>query len=209
MATYYISVFNNTGAAKQYFAFMAPPIVNVSTEVFSNVWVQWPMVTTGAQDQVTYSDQTYGFWSQLQASPATNTVVSCSQSTAVDVAQNTSLFFTGDPAKGLGFGAPANPGNASQGCYDIITKSDFTAANNFVFGLSRVGTGGSTPVPVATFAGSPNVTYNIQPVIKFWIAEGSYVPGTIINYQSASTVACGIDFTQHPGCFTCQVTQNA
>ena len=81
------------------------------------------------------------------------------------------------------------------GSYEIIANSDFDASAGYLFGLARPGNIPGIPSPVSTFLAEPNGTYNITPVEKFYIAEGVYTPGSIIDVSTTSTVSLGIDFT--------------
>ena len=110
----------------------------------------------------------------------------------VDVSAMDSVAFYGKSP--IGFG-PVSPGGAMSGSYRIIASTDFDATNGYLFGLARPGNIPGVPSPVATFAAEPNDTFNITPVIKFYIAEGAYTPGQIIDYTTVSTTAGVVDFT--------------
>ena len=49
-------------------------------------------------------------------------------------------------------------------------------------------------VPVATFPALPFQNYILQPVVKFYVATGSYVPGETVNLSDIGDIGT-IDFT--------------
>jgi len=49
-------------------------------------------------------------------------------------------------------------------------------------------------VPMATFLAAPSTVYNIYPVVKYYIATGTYTPGQIINVQAMGLTQL-VDFT--------------
>jgi hypothetical protein len=50
------------------------------------------------------------------------------------------------------------------------------------------------PSPVATFVAAPNDTFNVTPVINFYVADGAYTPGEIIDFSMATTGAASVNF---------------
>jgi hypothetical protein len=54
------------------------------------------------------------------------------------------------------------------------------------------------PTPVATFAAQPNDTFNITPVEKFYVTDGLYEAGAVIDYSAVSAKSAEIDFTGKP-----------
>lgn len=60
-------------------------------------------------------------------------------------------------------------------------------------------------VPLATFPMLPNQTYNVTPVVKYYIGTGSFTAGEIIDVQQIGPTIL-IDFTTGP--VTADITQN-
>ena len=50
-------------------------------------------------------------------------------------------------------------------------------------------------VPVASFPATPSQAYTLQPVIKFYVGTGSYLPGTAVNVTQIGSIGT-IDFTK-------------
>jgi hypothetical protein len=49
-------------------------------------------------------------------------------------------------------------------------------------------------VPVATFLAAPSQVYNLFPVVRYYIATGTYTPGQILNVQQVGVTQL-VDFT--------------
>jgi hypothetical protein len=195
MTTYSISVLNSSGFAKSYVVFMAPPQVTSTggnPEVFSNAWVTFPGILQGGTDSVTYTDATFAYWATAMLPVAPGTTMGQSGSAAVNTATQDSVSFAG--AAPVGFSAVTH-GGAMSGSYAISAHGDFNASNGYLFGLARPGNIPGIPSPVATFLAEPNDTFNVTPVINFYVADGAYTPGQIINYTTASTSAANVNFT--------------
>lgn len=195
MAKYTIKVLNNSGFAKNYVLFMQPPAVTSTggqPVVYSNAWVTFNGILPGGTDTVEYTDETFAYWATATMPVAPGTTMGQSGAAAVDVTQQDSVTFAGTIP--IGFGT-VTPGGAMTGSYRIIANNDFTASNGYLFGLARPGNIPSIPSPVATFMAEPNDTFNVTPVINFYVADGAYTPGQIIDYSAASTKAGNVNFT--------------
>lgn len=202
MATYTLKVLNNSGFNKNYVWFMQSPKV-ISTgadpQVYTNAWVTFTGVTPGSTDTVTYTDETYAYWATATTPIGPGSSMGQSGTAAANTATQDSVTFLGSTSDGgVGFGKVTSPGSAMTGSIEIIAQSDFVASNNYLFGLARPGNIPNIPSPVATFIAEPNDSFNITPVIKFYVADGSYVPGEIIDISVTSTKVGTIDFTGLP-----------
>lgn len=49
-------------------------------------------------------------------------------------------------------------------------------------------------VPLAVFDMDPNETYNVLPVVKYYVSTGQYIPGDVIDVQEFGEYIL-IDFT--------------
>lgn len=198
MAKYTLKVHNNSGFNKSYVLFMQPPKAIAKggqPHVFANAWVTFHGITNGSTDSVTYTDETYAYWATATMPIGPGSTMGQSGTAAVNTATSDSVNFLGSQKTGgVGFG-PVSPGGADSGSFDIVAKDDFTASNGYLFGLARPGNVPGIPSPVASFAAQPNDTFNITPVIKFYVADGAYTPGQIIDYTATATKAAAIDFT--------------
>lgn len=86
-----------------------------------------------------------------------------------------------------------------------VTTQDFTPTNDFM--LRQPGNGSPIPSPVATFDTHPNEIYDITPVVKFFVADGLYQEGAVIDYSTASANSAVIDFSG-TSCTTATVVQD-
>jgi hypothetical protein len=195
MATYTIRVLNSSGFAKSYVIFMQPPTV-ASTGgqpiVYSNAWVTFNGIQPGSTDTVMYTDETFAYWATATTPVAPGTTMGQSGVAAVDTTQQDSVPFIGTIPTGFG---PLTHGGAMTGSYRIIASGDFNASNGYLFGLARPGNVPGIPSPVASFLAEPNDTFNVTPVINFYVADGAYTPGEIIDYTTVSTNALNVNFT--------------
>lgn len=208
MATYTIQVLNSSGFAKSYVLFMQPPQVTSTggqPVIYTNAWVTFNGILPGGTDTVTYTDSTFAYWATATLPIAPGTTMGQSGVAAVDTTNQDSVPFVG--SGNIGFGA-VTPGGAVTGSYRIIASNDFNASNGYLFGLARPGNVPGIPSPVATFLAEPNDTFNVTPVINFYVADGAYTPGEIIDYSMASTNAGTVSFTGLSQ-FSAVVTQNA
>lgn len=208
MATYTIKIYNQSTIDKAYVAFMEAPIVTAnggSTEPYINAWATFENLTSGGFDSLIYNETTYAYWSQPSEALSAGVTIDSGGVMPVNTATNDSVTFTNSGA--TGFSTLTSPGTAQNGSFQIVTGTDFMPANGYVFGLAS-DNGSLIPSPVATFAAAPNEKYNITPVVKFYVADGSYTPGEVIDVTTVSNNYATIDFTGRPQT-TANVTQGA
>jgi hypothetical protein len=193
MAEFTIEVLNNSGFDKSYVVFSETPKVTRNgsdVEVFSNAWVTFDGIRPNGYDSLTYTDVIEAYWGTLPREAGVGVVVSNGGSQVVDTATQDSVTFSSEP---LGFGNVTH-GKANAGAYQIVANADFTAKDNYVFGMSKPGKT-VIPKPVVTFAAEPNDTFEVIPVIKFYVSDGLFSEGEIIDVKMYSTNAATIDFT--------------
>lgn len=190
MANYTIQISNESGFAKSYIAFMAAPVVSAGggqPPVFANAWATLQGLASGGWDSVTYDDMTYAYWGRQAPCGA----LEFGGVQPVNTDSRDSVVFQGDEAVGFG---EATPGLAAAGSFQIVADADCTAEDGYVFGLAKPN-GTPTPGPVATFVAEPNDTYTITPVERFYVTEGTYTPGEVIDVTTSGNQVIEIDFT--------------
>lgn len=198
MATYTIKIYNQSQVTKSYVAFMKPPIVEAasgSQPVYANAWATFENITNGSWDMAVYTEQTYAYWAQPAAPLGHGTVIDSGGVMRVNTATNDTVTFSN--SDGTGFTGVTSPGGARDGSFQIVTGTDFTPSDKFVFGLASEN-GGVIPSPVATFPAIPNERYNITPVVQFFVADSAYAPGAVIDVEAMSSDYATIDFTGRP-----------
>ena len=195
MTTYTIQVLNTSQFTKSYVVFSETPKVTQSgadVQVFTNAWVTFNSIQNNGFDKLTYDETIDAYWGTTPETLSATVVVSSGGFVPVDTSQEDSVTFTGSIPAGFG---SVTPNLANSGAYQIIAKSDFNASNNYVFGMAKPAGSSPIPNPVATFTAEPNDTFEIIPVVKFYVADGSFTEGEIINVKKFSTTPAEIDFT--------------
>lgn len=208
MATYTIKIFNQSTINKSYTVFQQPPEVTAnggSPTIFANAWRTFPNLTNNSFNTLVYTETTYAYWAQPPGVSAGVTVDSGGVLLLDTATKDTTSFVYGeDTGKQTGFIPKTSPGTAQNGSFQILTGTDFTPANNLVLGLAS-DNGSGIPSPVATFAAAPNESYNITPVVRFYVADGAFSEGQIIDVTTVSNASAAIDFTGKP--FTTAVVE--
>ncbi|KAK4209236.1 hypothetical protein QBC37DRAFT_378293 [Rhypophila decipiens] len=203
MATNYnITIINTSGATQSYLLFAVVPKVNATSgEVYTNVFMAAPPIISKPNgSSQTYFNITREFYAICGTSIrnlSAGVQVGTSDYEPVVLGTNqkpgTTMSFT--TADGAHFPMPPPAATAPNGGYTIATDSSFKIPNpnNTFIGLGGMNMNGNV-VPVATFLAAPSTTYNIYPVVKYYIATGTYSPGEIINVQSIGVTQL-VDFT--------------
>lgn len=121
-------------------------------------------------------------------------------------------FVTFQPPVDPGAAAPAHLPKVQAGGGWSLTYDDVT--NRFSEPVPLAAGDASAPVsrglfetqgrPRATaqqsdFDAVPNQTFNITPVVRFYVADGAYTAGQIIDFTAESANHATIDFTGQPG----------
>lgn len=203
MTTYTVQVLNESGYAKSY-VFCTEPATVVGAgpiEVFTNAWVTFNSITTGGYDSVQFDDTLFAFWGTTPDTLGPGTVLRSGGTAEVDLSQQPEVPFDISPT---GFGVQTT-GKASTGAYAIAASTNFTAANGFVFGAAK-GAGTPIPAPTSTFVAEPGVTFEITPIPNFYVSDGAYTTGEIIDFSVLSVTAAKISFDGIPQT-TATVTQ--
>lgn len=192
MTNYTIQVLNQSRSEKSYALFMQTPQVVANggaPQVYTNAWATFGAVTNGGFDRITFDESTYAYWSEPPAGP----MLSGGVMPVNPETRDTVAFSGGSPT---GFVTVTSPGTAQAGSFSIVTSTDFTPANGYLLGVAGV-SNSPIPTPSATFEALPNEIYNITPVNKFYVAEGAYTPGQVIDVAAAGATAA-IDFNGRP-----------
>lgn len=193
MTTYTIQIWNQSLVGKSYALLTHTPEVTSrrgSLPVYTNAWATFADVTNGGFDRISFTDEVYAYWSDPPGDRLLRGGVMAVNTTT----QDTVNFIGGSPT---GFATLVSPGTAQAGSFSIVTGTDFTPVNAYVLGLARIAES-PIPVPAATFAAAPNEVYNVTPVSKFYVVDGAYTPGELIDATAATGNAAVIDFTGRP-----------
>lgn len=192
MTTYTIQVLNQSRSDKSYVLFTQAPHVianGVAPQVYTNAWATFGAVTNGGFDRITFDHQSaYAYWSEQTGHMQSGGVMPVNSET-----RDTVDFSGGTPT---GFTTVTSPGTAQEGSFSIVTSADFTPVNGYMLGVAGI-SNSPIPTPTAIFEALPNEIYNVTPVNKFYVAEGAYAPGAVID-ASMTPGAAEIDFSGRP-----------
>ncbi|KAK0706154.1 hypothetical protein B0T26DRAFT_837077, partial [Lasiosphaeria miniovina] len=200
--TYNISVINTSGKTQSYLLFaVVPKVSSVTGSVFTNVFMTAPPIVSkpnrSSSTTFTITREFFAICGTSIRSLAAGVQVGTSdyESAVLGTNQIPGTTFSFTTVDGAHFILPSPAKTAPNGAYTIATDSSFRIPNpnNTFVGLGGMSTAGSV-VPMATFLASPSDTYNIFPVVKYYIATGSYSPGEIINVQEIGVTQL-VDFT--------------
>lgn len=208
MSTLYtINVVNNSLSNQDFFFFQKPAIYTGGSQVYSNSLYQQMLLPStssgstltfqslqqfyaGAQTQVPKLTigEASGYATAIQ--PIDLTPVKANPSSPV----NNATLMTVSPALGL---SPAVPGPASEqsGAFRITTPTfnSLTQQYNAGMAVKNMVTG---DIVLSNFVNAePNKNIDCQPVMIFYVAVGSYEPGSVINFSESSVTSAVCDAT--------------
>lgn len=209
MATYTIKVYNQTQANKSYTLFMHPPQITApsgSPPVYSNAWATFENITHSSWDSVVYTETDYAYWSRADRGLSPGVVLDSCGVAAVNTATRDTVIFTNTGASG--FLPVTSPGSAQPGSFSIVSGADFTPADGLVFGLAQ-DNGTPLPGPIATFPAQPNETYVITPVVEFWVVDGAFEPGEVVDVGGLPSAAVNFTGSPHTNATVVQDPQGA
>lgn len=108
---------------------------------------------------------------------------------------NNSTLMAISSSGGLGLSVPKFTNGVQPGAFRITTPSYNANANNYFAG-SAVLLGNGTPVLSNFVLASPAANIDAQPILKYYVAVGDYVAGTVMNFTTSSVAAALCDATQ-------------
>jgi hypothetical protein len=207
-----INVRNDTTIVRNFFFFQQPAFPVVQGSYYSNslfTRALLPFASSGGILTFTTSTQIYaGVQQQLNTLTvgARSGELTASQpievTTAAGGTNNTTTMIV---SPSLGLSAPVNTSGPAVGCFRIITPVFNPVLNIFNGGVAMQARAGS--IVLSSFANlPPNIAFDCQPVLKFYVQSGSYPAGTVIDFPSASSTAALCDAT--PGYSAFEVVYN-
>lgn len=204
-----INVKNNTNYVQNFFFFQAPAQYSGGPQVYSNslyTSALGPYATTGAVLTFQLMLQYYAGVQQQTKPPA---VGSPSGSTAASQAIGLTPA-SGGPATNnftqmsvnpLGLSVPT-PSTAPQpGSFRIATPPYNSSLQNYNAGSAVLNVDSS--ITLSNFVtAQPQSNIDCQPVLQFYVATGTYTPGTVMNFTQSSQGAALCDATSGFGTFS-------
>jgi hypothetical protein len=193
MAILTIEILNDSGAAKSYAVFSAPPEVrfeNRPVKAHPCAWLVFDPTPAGGRVTSTFSESVYAFlnWPASLAPGVVvldNTCVSADPRARdwIPVVQERDYFAFGETVQD----------RSAYGTFSLMTDEHVTAQNQLVLGVGKFGNS-SLAVPIACFVGQPSGLFEIKPILKFHVVEGTYVRGEVVGLDGPTGGAV-VDFT--------------
>ncbi|KAL6721005.1 hypothetical protein ACLMJK_000105 [Lecanora helva] len=203
MTSVNISVKNKSGAPRAYFLFVQQPEVNLGGKVFSNVYIQAPLVPSG-NGTASFSCQTDLFavcgTSPGQPLGSKNPVTTGDWGIA-KVNQGGKMgshfLMRGDPGNAAAFDGSSLKQDCDQKGAFLIESTGFkigNGANQFIGLGARDPSDPTNIIPVATIAAQPGTQAYFVPKNTYYVSWGTYLPGQFVDISTISESA-EIDFT--------------
>ncbi|KAI9681748.1 MAG: hypothetical protein M1829_000493 [Trizodia sp. TS-e1964] len=203
MPTYTILIKNHSNANQQYLLFSAPPNKDTSLgKVWSNVWVKTGGTPTpNGSQKIVITQDVFAIAGTTPSHLSQGVYV-----TETDWAGPAAL--TGGSTKGTSYKVGITNGTPefSKPPYGTTEKAnsfniDVLGFNpqtypNVQIGLGKYDSRGDV-VPAFVFTPHPNTSYDITPVVTYYIATGSYSAGQVVDITSYGAKV-EIDFTTAP-----------
>ena len=208
-----INVTNNSPNLQNFFFFQQPAKYTGGPEVYSNSLFTAPLLPSASSGAVLSFSMNLQFYAgaQQQVSPPvvgqSSGQLSASQPIGLTPATGSGVnnTTTMSLAPSLGLTMPVATVGPQPGSFRIVTPTYNPISAYNVGSAVRTLTGGIT---LSNFVlAQPTMNIDCQPVLQFYVAVGTYTPGTVMNFTSASINAALCDAT--PGYATFNVTYNA
>jgi hypothetical protein len=203
--TYTITVTNMSPYPQNFFFFQQPAVYVGGPQVYANSvgtqQLQGYNPNTPQQIQFTFIQQ-YRAGAQLQSSPpqigvaqtglVSQSLVQLSQGPGdTSSFDSTAMSFdvNGNPILSSAVNIPGVMG----GAFRIVTPYFQPAQANYNIGLGGIANG---LLVLSNFiVAQPGQNVDVQPIVKFYVSTGAYLPGTVINFTTSSVAAALCDAT--------------
>jgi hypothetical protein len=201
--TYKVTVQNHSPYEQNFFFFQSQPIYTGNNEIFSNsLGTQFMKGNPDNFVEQIKFELELEFTASVQRQKETPTVgraqtgkisqETMSLTTATNSKDNM-ITMEIDKNKEAALGVLQSSDEVPSGCFRITTPP-FSGAAQY-----NIGTGSQVDglnVMSNFITGQPNLNYDIQPVLKFYVAVGSSTQGNVINYTTESVTAALCDGTK-------------
>ncbi len=193
-----INVVNNLPANQNIFIFQAPAIYSGGAQVYTNSLYMQQLAPANLGASLTFQANLQFYAGVQQAATQTPVVGQVSgyesaiQPIDLTSASNTPTNNATSMSLPLGLNSPTYETGVQAGAFRIITPVyNSVASYNAGSALSANGT-----TMLSSFVtAQPNQNIDCQPILKFYVATGSYTPGTVMNFTQSSATAGLCDFT--------------
>ncbi|EWZ79063.1 hypothetical protein FOWG_16781 [Fusarium oxysporum f. sp. lycopersici MN25] len=199
--SYSITITNASNSSKQFLLFQAlPKPLNVpGDDVFANVYQSSVNIEGNGESNVSFNmtNEWYAIYGTSNRSPDGKVRVSTSSSKPVslgpDGSYNIITTYNKD-GKSPEWKDAGGKTTAAPGAFSIATDGTFNFPNKLYFGAGAVDPDSGKVILVQTYPAKPNVVSQLFPKVKYYIAWGSYQPGSIIDLSELGNVL-QVDFS--------------
>lgn len=205
MATIYqITVTNNSPYPETMFFFQKPAVYSGGAEIYSNSLASEPMSAKPSvgTSQVQFTMELQ-FYAGIQTQPTPIEVgvanVSSVVEVPIDVASSsnanaqdmTEMSISSQGA--IALSPPVAGSGVEGGAFRIITPTFNPNTMQYNAGLAALANGN---IVLSNFiTAQPNQNIDVQPIVQFYVATGSYTAGTVVNFDTVSATAALCDAT--------------
>ena len=197
---YNVTVNNESPEPQDLFFFQKPAIYVGGQEIYSNSLGSKQIASkpVDGEAQVQFQMELQ-FYAGVQSQPTPITVGEANLSTIAEVpidvnSKGTEADTTNMSVDaGLALSPPANSAGVEGGAFRIITPTFNPTTTPYNAGLAAKAEG---KLVLSNFTiAEPNKDIDVQPIVIFYVATGSYQAGTVVNFDTTSVKAAVCDAT--------------
>lgn len=203
--TYTINVTNESNVNQDFFIFQAPAIYSGGPKTYTNALYQELVAPASNGGGVMTFEMTKQFYAGVQEQFMTPAVGAVSGGTTAcqsieltpatgEAVGNSTIF----GIKPLLLAAPGSTADTQKGAFRVVTPT-FTPGQegNYNVGVASLSKVPGGPAIMSSFiVAEPTKTVDCQPIMKFYVATGSYTAGSVVNFSTASIKSITCDATE-------------
>ena len=196
--TYTVNIFNGSTSPQNFFVFQQPSVFSLAGTVYSNSLGQGNLDGYNPQriQPFVFSMTTQYYAGSLIAQGTIGvqgTYLGYPVAVLIDLEQMTDLTFINNNTQ-PDLSIPVPDTKPQGGAFDIVTPTFQNGSITAPIGLAGVGSGG-VPLLSSFIIAQPQKRVYVQPVVKFYVQTGQFLPGTTVNFGTQSTNAALCDAT--------------
>ncbi len=194
-----INVTNNEAATQNFFFFQQPAVYAGGPQVYTNSLYTQALGNSSATGGVLTFQVNLQYYAGVQQATQppqvgqTSGYASASQPIALAPVSGTANdWTTATLTPALGLSVPTQGAGVQPGAFRISMPSFAPPAMYNVGSAVQVNGG----IVLSNFVqASPNSNTDCQPILKYYVATGTYTPGTVMNFTQSSQNSALCDFT--------------
>lgn len=199
-----IIVKNAQNNPNQFFFFQQPAIYTGGPAVYTNSVYQRTLQAASMGGEITFMTNLQFYAAVQETGTATPQIGQSSgfesAEQAIDLTakgnsppnHNCAAMSYDAPSDSLGLAAPVNTAGVQEGAFRVITAK-YQPPKFFNVGSSVTVNG---QIVLSNFViGQPQTNVDCEPILKYYVQTGAYVPGTVMDFTESSVNAALCDFT--------------